>query len=77
MAESAARLLNAVRRLNQTLDPSQVSLRVCEEAARLLDADHASVFLASADNGMRTEATYGGRRRAHWRAREAGRGTCR
>ena len=47
MAESAARLLNAVRRLNQTLDPSQVSLRVCEEAARLLDADHASVFLAS------------------------------
>ena len=39
VAESASRLLNAVRRLNQTLDPSQVSLRVCEEAARLLDAD--------------------------------------
>ena len=61
MAESASRLLDAVRHLNQSLDPSQVSLRVCEEAARLLDADHASVFLSSPDNGMRTEATYGGR----------------
>ena len=59
MAESASRLLDAVRGLNQSLDPSQVSLRVCEEAARLLDADHASVFLASSDDGMRTEATYG------------------
>ncbi len=58
MAESASRLLDAVRRLNQSLDPSQVSLRVCEEAARLLDADTASVFLGGPE-GMRIEATYG------------------
>ena len=59
MAESASRLLDAVRRLNQSLDPSQVSLLVCEEAARLLGADTASVFVGSPSDGMRTEATYG------------------
>jgi diguanylate cyclase (GGDEF)-like protein len=36
-----------------------VSLRVCEEAARLLGADTASIFLGSPADGMRTEATYG------------------
>jgi diguanylate cyclase (GGDEF)-like protein len=60
MTESASRLLDAVRRLNRSLDPSQVSLRVCEEAVRLLGADSASVFLGSATEGMRAEATYGG-----------------
>jgi diguanylate cyclase (GGDEF)-like protein len=59
VTESASRLLDAVRRLNRSLDPSQVSLRVCEEAVRLLDADSASVFLGSATGGMRAEATYG------------------
>jgi diguanylate cyclase (GGDEF)-like protein len=59
VVESAPRLLDAVRRLNQSLDPSQVSLRVCEEAARLLGADTASMFLGSPSDGMRTEATYG------------------
>jgi diguanylate cyclase (GGDEF)-like protein len=59
VADSATRLLDAVRHLNQTLDPSQVLLRVCEEAARLLDADNATVFLGSPDDGMRAEATYG------------------
>jgi diguanylate cyclase (GGDEF)-like protein len=59
VAESASRLLDAVRRLNQSLDPSQVSLLVCEEAARLLGADTASVFVGSPSDGMRTEATYG------------------
>ena len=59
MVESASRLLDAVRHLNRSLDPSQVSLRVCEEAARLLGADTASVFVGSAADGMRTEATYG------------------
>ena len=59
MTESASRLLDAVRRLNQSLDPSQVSLLVCEEAARLLGADTASVFVGSLSDGMRTEATYG------------------
>ena len=59
MAESASRLLDAVRRMNRSLDPSQVSLGVCEEAVRLLGADTASVFLGSPTDGMRIEATYG------------------
>ena len=59
MTESASRLLDAVRRLNRSLDPSQVSLGVCEEAVRLLGADTASVFLGSPTEGMRIEATYG------------------
>ncbi|HMJ96647.1 MAG TPA: GGDEF domain-containing protein [Thermoleophilaceae bacterium] len=59
MADSTARLLDAVRHLNQSLDPSQVSLRVCEEAARLLDADNATVFLGSSNDAMRAEAIYG------------------
>ena len=60
MADGAARLLDAVRRLNESLDPSRVLVRVCEEAARLLDADNASVFLGSGDEGVRLAATYGG-----------------
>lgn len=59
MAESASRLLDAVRRLNESLDPSRVLVTVCEEATRLLDADHASVFLGDEAGGFRTEATYG------------------
>ena len=59
MAESASRLLDAVRSLNQSLDPSQVSVRVCEEAVRLLAADTASVFLGNPADGLRTEAAYG------------------
>jgi len=59
VTESASRLLDAVRRLNQSLDPSQVLLRVCEEAARLLGADTATVFLGNPADGLRTEATYG------------------
>jgi len=60
VADGAARLLDAVRRLNESLDPSRVLVRVCEEAARLLDADNASVFLGSGDEGVRLAATYGG-----------------
>jgi diguanylate cyclase (GGDEF)-like protein len=59
VAESASRLLNAVRHLNQSLDPSQVSLRVCEQAALLLGAETASVSLGSTGDGLRTEAAYG------------------
>jgi diguanylate cyclase (GGDEF)-like protein len=59
VVESASRLLNAVRHLNQSLDPSQVSLRVCEEAALLLGAETASVFLGSTADGLRTESAYG------------------
>ena len=59
MVDGAARLLDAVRRLNESLDPSRVLVRVCEEAARLLEADSASVFLGSGDDGVRVGATYG------------------
>jgi diguanylate cyclase (GGDEF)-like protein len=58
--DSAALLLDAVRRLNESLDPSRVLVRVCEEAARLLGADTASVYLGSQAEGVRAEATYGG-----------------
>ena len=59
MVDGAARLLDAVRGLNESLDPSRVLARVCEEAARLLDADSASVFLGTGADGVRTRATYG------------------
>jgi diguanylate cyclase (GGDEF)-like protein len=59
VVDGAARLLDAVRRLNESLDPSRVLVRVCEEAARLLDADNAIVFLGSRDGGVRVGATYG------------------
>ena len=57
--DSASRLLDAVRRLNESLDPSRVLVRVCEEATRVLDADDASVFLGDAADGVRAGATYG------------------
>jgi hypothetical protein len=59
VVESASRLLDAVRRLNESLDPSRVLVRVCEEATRLLEADNASVFLGSGADGVRVAATYG------------------
>ena len=59
MADDAARLLDAVRGLNESLDPSRVLVRVCEEAARLLDAESASVFLGGGADGVRARATYG------------------
>jgi diguanylate cyclase (GGDEF)-like protein len=59
VVDGASRILDAVRRLNESLDPSRVLVRVCEEAARLLDADNASVFLGSRDGGIRVGATYG------------------
>jgi diguanylate cyclase (GGDEF)-like protein len=60
VVDSASRLLDAVRRLNESLDPSRVLVRVCEEATRLLAADNASVFLGDQAGGVRAEATYGG-----------------
>jgi diguanylate cyclase (GGDEF)-like protein len=59
VAESAARLLHAVRGLNESLDPSKVLARVREEAARLLGADRASVVLGDRAGGYRVEAAYG------------------
>jgi diguanylate cyclase (GGDEF)-like protein len=59
VADSAARLLHAVRRLNESLDPSRVLVRVCEEAAGLIAADHASVVLGDRAGGYRVDAAYG------------------
>jgi diguanylate cyclase (GGDEF)-like protein len=59
VVDSASRLLDAVRRLNESLDPSRVLVRVCEEAARLLGADSAGVFLGGGADGVRARATYG------------------
>ena len=59
MADGASRLFEAVRGLNASLDPSRVLVRVCEEAARLLDADRAGVFLGDPAAGFRLEAAYG------------------
>jgi diguanylate cyclase (GGDEF)-like protein len=60
MADAAPRLLHAVRALNESLDPSRVLVRVCVEAARLLDAERAGVFLGDPVGGFRLEAVYGG-----------------
>ena len=60
MSDIASSLLDAVRRLNESLDPSRVLVRVCEEATRVLDAGHAVLYLATADGELRAEATYGG-----------------
>ena len=64
-AESAARharqasLTRASRTLSESLDLNRVLVRICEEAARILDADYANVFLGNAAEGLRFEATYG------------------
>ena len=60
MEQAASRLLKAVRGLNESLDPSRVLVRVCLEAARLLDAERAGVFLGDPVGGYRLEAVYGG-----------------
>jgi diguanylate cyclase (GGDEF)-like protein len=54
-----SRLLDAARSLGRTLDPSRLLVRVCEEATRVADADYADVFLGTAADGLRMEATYG------------------
>ena len=64
-AESAARharqasLTRAARTLSESLDLNRVLVRICEEAARILDADYANVFLGNAAEGLRFEATFG------------------
>jgi diguanylate cyclase (GGDEF)-like protein len=59
VSDIASSLLDAVRRLNDSLDPSRVLVRVCEEATRVLGASHASVFFGEPGATLRTEATYG------------------
>jgi diguanylate cyclase (GGDEF)-like protein len=55
----SARLLAAARSLGQTLDPSRLLVRVCEQAVRVVDAECADVFLRSSNGVLRMEATFG------------------
>jgi diguanylate cyclase (GGDEF)-like protein len=54
-----AALARAARTLNESLDLNRVLVRICEEAAGILDADYANVFLGTAAEGLRVEATFG------------------
>ncbi|HYM58877.1 MAG TPA: sensor domain-containing diguanylate cyclase [Solirubrobacteraceae bacterium] len=58
-SSAQAALTRAARSLNESLDLNRVLVRICEEAARVLDADYANVFLGDASEGLRLEATYG------------------
>ena len=57
MEDATARLLRAARNLGQTLDPSRLLVRVCEEGVRVLGGERADVYLCGAE--LRREATYG------------------
>jgi diguanylate cyclase (GGDEF)-like protein len=59
MQDGVSRLLDAARSLHQTLDPSRLLVRVCEEATRVAGAERADVFLGTPAEGFRLEATYG------------------
>jgi diguanylate cyclase (GGDEF)-like protein len=51
------RLLAAARSLGQTLDPSRLLVRVCEQAVLVVRGERADVYLCA--DGLRREATYG------------------
>ncbi len=51
------RLLAAARSLGQTLDPSRLLVRMCEQAVRVVGGERADVYLAGDE--LRREATYG------------------
>jgi diguanylate cyclase (GGDEF)-like protein len=57
--DGVSRLLDAARSLSETLDPSRLLARVCEEARRVTEAERADVYLGAAADGLRLEATYG------------------
>jgi diguanylate cyclase (GGDEF)-like protein len=59
MGAGESRLLDAARSLSQTLDPSRLLVTVCEQAARVAEADYGDVFLVTQAEGLRLEATYG------------------
>jgi diguanylate cyclase (GGDEF)-like protein len=57
--DGVSRLLDAARSLSETLDPSRLLVRVCEEAVRVVGAERADVFLGRPGARLRLEATYG------------------
>jgi len=52
-------LARAAKSLNESLDLNRVLVRICHEAASILDGDNAVVYRDGADEGMTIEATYG------------------
>ena len=56
MEDATARLLRAARSL-QTLDPSRLLVRVCEEGVRVAGGERADLYLCGDE--LRREATYG------------------
>jgi diguanylate cyclase (GGDEF)-like protein len=57
--DGVSRLLDAARSLSQTLDPSRLLVRVCEEARRVTAAERADVYLGTSAGELRLEAAYG------------------
>jgi diguanylate cyclase (GGDEF)-like protein len=55
--DGTVRLLAAARSIGQTLDPSRLLVRLCEQAVRVVGAERADVYLCGAE--LRREATYG------------------
>ena len=54
-----AALARAAKTLNESLDLNRVLVRICHEAASMLDADTAVVFRGDGAEGVTVEATYG------------------
>ena len=57
MEDATARLLSAARSLGQTLDPSRLLVRVCEQGVRVAGGERADLYLCGSE--LRREATYG------------------
>jgi diguanylate cyclase (GGDEF)-like protein len=55
--DGTARLLAAARSFGQTLDPSRLLVRVCEQAVRVVSGERSDVYLCGDE--LRREATYG------------------
>ncbi|MBA2794405.1 MAG: GAF domain-containing protein, partial [Thermoleophilaceae bacterium] len=58
IAQQAA-LARAAKTLNESLDLNRVLVRICHEAASILDADNAVVYRGGSSDGVVVEATYG------------------
>ena len=54
-----AALARAAKTLNESLDINRVLVRICQEAASILNADNAVVYRGSGEDGVTVEATYG------------------
>jgi diguanylate cyclase (GGDEF)-like protein len=57
--DAAAALLEAAKTLNASLDLNRVLVRICEQAAAILQADVAIVYFGNGRDGLQVEAAYG------------------